>query len=317
MKLKEKIVFNKPMKYKEICKMFGDEILNASGNKRTNQLKRWNKEYLVTKDKTWYTIIRERTDEEKIALASTKEYAIYIENILINMLKHLSDEADKNHVRFSYHELFEKLGITNELYYKVLNENKITKEEYSLLVSTKNKIDNDVVLFNLDVFFSESQTLLKRMIDDALKSMEQQMLIISGKSYRLFTNIKLPDGKYAITKHDCTDEETEEILYIFNSLLEKYHVKKINDIYGLEKEIRNSYFLEVSKKIRDTFKCDYYCKTFDIVLTRKGIDREYNKLLNKNKLNNNVQNKLLNSKVLKKSVAEVLLQVFIEDLIRK
>lgn len=57
--------FNQPMKYKEICEEIGDELLKAEGSKRDYQLKRWQLDYEIIHENTYYTIIRELTPDEK------------------------------------------------------------------------------------------------------------------------------------------------------------------------------------------------------------------------------------------------------------
>lgn len=63
------IIFNKPIKYREICEMMGDKE-KKGGKDRKYQLIQWQKKYEIEKNKTWYIIKRELTLDEQDNLKS-------------------------------------------------------------------------------------------------------------------------------------------------------------------------------------------------------------------------------------------------------
>ena len=72
--------YNQPLKYKEICKEMDDEVYESHGSIRKRQLKRWRLNYEIIHEKTYYTIIRELTSDEKEFMreeATPKKQAYY------------------------------------------------------------------------------------------------------------------------------------------------------------------------------------------------------------------------------------------------
>lgn len=310
----KEIAFNKPMKYKEIVAVMGEEPVTSTDSRKA-QLKRWQKEYEIVKEKTYYTIIRELTNEEKEILVNKGEYLKYIENNLIKILK---EKNDNSFVIFTYRDLFERLGIVNKTFYEVLRPSKpndIGEKVYCNIVSHSLKTDYDNVFYNLNKFFECSESLLKRMIKAALDSMQKRCVIIYSKSYRLYRKVELSTGVTYIEKHDCTDEENSIMMDIYNQVMGEYKVRKINQIYVMHFIRKRQFFDDIKKQVKEKLNYDNYSPIFKIMLGKSAIDIDYKDNLNKKRFNTNIRNKLITSTIINKSVAEVLRDRFIDDLI--
>ncbi len=301
----------------EFCPLLDLEI-KTSGKAKQLQLNGL-KQYMELDTSNRKIKIVKIYDENEIKLIEQHgKFTSYIENILIDyLIKNNSKDYD---VRLTYREIFESIGILNKKYYEVLRPNKPTdigKHRYIEIVANDMKIKEKTASCNLNLFFEYTESLLKRMIKDSLKSMEKRKLIIVSKSFRLYRKTVSPiNGKEYVESKDCTDEETSIILKIYRDVMNDFGIQKINEIFYKEHENEsNLFFKDINNRIFERFNYEVHSPTFKLILADGAFDVEYKPSLNMMKLNQNVQRKLYFAKSIDKEVVDAQKERFIEDLI--
>lgn len=291
-----------PLTYKQICGIMQEEELRG-GTNRNKQLKRWQQYYDIEKNGKYYYIIKKYNDDELQLIENHGKYTTYIENILIHKLSQINEQE----ISLTYRELFEGLFMVNKDYYKA----KYRKHDYFEQIncpSIKNK--EDIIESNMGLFFGISSRLLKRILDDSIKSMENRKLLVTHKSFRLYKK-----ENNMIISHDCTNEEIIKITEIQNRIMEKYNLYKIQQSYQLDWYTRNQFYDDINETIRKEMGYSFYCNSIRFLLSNEALKRTYQKSLNGEKLNNNIQNKLLTSKemeIISKSLNEQFVNKFIK-----
>lgn len=316
------IIFNEPLKYKQLSELMNEEPAQG-GRNRTLQLNRWKQYYEIEKiDNNKYIIKREYGDLEKKIIEKNGKFTTYIQNLIVYKL--INENKQNNYeVRFSYRELLEFLCLVNPMFYQLKrqnDENAIDIQEYAESVIDRITISDkkrESVYDNIDLFLDYTETLLKRLVKDSLKSMEQRKLIISSKSFRLYRRRYNKELKrFEVQKHDCTDEEVSKILKFYVEVMQIFHIKKENQIFGMEDMLVNEFFAQINDRIKEEFDYDLHSPTFKLILA-KGVFNtfQYEPSLSTKKLNENVQNKLKNNKYMRDNLPLNQRDIFIDDLI--
>ena len=140
--------------------------------------------------------------------------------------------------------------------------------------------------------------------------MENRKLLVTHKSFRLYKK-----ENNMIISHDCTNEEIIKITEIQNRIMEKYNLYKIQQSYQLDWNTRNQFYDDINETIREEMGYTFYCNSIRFLLSNEALKRTYQKSLNGQKLNNNIQNKLLTSKemeIISKSLNKQFVDKFIK-----
>lgn len=197
--------------------------------------------------------------------------------------------------------------MVNKDYYKA----KYRKHDYFEQINCPSiKDKEDIIESNMGLFFGISSRLLKRILDDSIKSMENRKLLVTHKSFRLYKK-----ENNIIISHDCTNEEIIKITEIQNRIMDKYNLYKIQQSYQLDWHTRNQFYDDINETIREEMGYAFYCNSIRFLLSNEALKRTYQKSLNRQKLNNNIQNKLLTSKemeIISKSLNEQFVNKFIK-----
>ncbi len=128
------IIFNQPLKYREICEMMEDKQVKSTNSKKA-QLKKWQLKYEIIKDKTWYTILRKLSPDEEKQMLKEKSYLLkYKYKPLFDKYNKNSDVIDCdfacNHggvYKFQYENIV-YIGQTNNFYSRFTRHIRIGKE---------------------------------------------------------------------------------------------------------------------------------------------------------------------------------------------
>lgn len=300
---------NEKLTYKELCLELKENELQG-GRQRTTQLKKLSQSYEIEKIDKKYIIKREYTKEEKIMLDNNGKFTIYIKELLLNRIK---NQNNKTQISMSYREIFEGLAMVNENYYKAkYNEFNIyldqILDEYKIM-KTYNTFDDtgtDIIEHNMRLYFYKSGKLLREIIGNSLKSMQKNDLIIYSRTFLL---IKKVDG--IVHKKYTSPEEDSKILGIIDIVKSEF-----NDtpIFYLSYCDRTKYYDRINEEVKRIFNYDFCFDAVRIILSVSAIQRDLLKakeiILNKQKLNKNVQNKFTNSKEMNDLVPQNQIQIF-------
>lgn len=311
----------KPMKYKEICELFNEEMVKGSGGKR-KQLKIWQQYYDIEKIGMYFIIKRKYNEDEIKLIEENGKFSSYI----TDLLKVYLSKKDDYIAYVTYDELLELTYLVNQSYNRA-RQNVEYKKEYKETKKFDVKIPNVTVdeIFETDEeehyymvgmkdsiiqkeiknFFKVSKSLLKRTISDSLKIMREKSLLTYSDSFRFYYKEVVYSDKektyYKTTYKDATDEQISAMLTAQNEALELIGLTKINQLNYLsrrkqEDKIKlNTYAEYMLKKANEISGCTYYGRSLKLILANEALKKNA-KYINKNIINGYSCEKLRNAK---------------------
>lgn len=202
-------------------------------------------------------------------------YVTYIETLLLSYLFNESPEP----LYITYKGLFDLLGMINNNYYNTDNRVKLQK------------IDKRITKFEATNFFLRSYSLMRRIIDRALKSLMdrskiwvEKNIIIEGDFYNEYMEKQ--------EKHIATKEEISIILDIETEVLNKLNIQSKNQVFWRGKSA--DFYEEVKYILKEKYGWWDYYKEFYIIPgqkmnLKKAIEENLIEL-NRSTLNKNIIN---------------------------
>ena len=185
----------KKYKYNQLCSIFN--IKPERGSRQKSQLSALREKYDIEKNGNVYVVHKEYSKDEIVANVKYGKYKKLIEPMLYTVLS----QPNKSVMRVDMHELMEFLGIVNKDYhYAKYHPKECIEQIYKGSVA------------GLTIFSRESEPLLKRIITDILKDMQDRCLIkvnmipmfakkyIDAKDRKLYTKVWEADKKKDIPR---------------------------------------------------------------------------------------------------------------------
>lgn len=311
----------KELPYSEFCQLMSIEKLK--GMDKTRQIRSFDS-YMDIQSKYGKVVINKLyNQDEMLIVKKNSRFTEYFENMLIFLL----NQCEGNVASFTYSEIQRMFWMVNDNYIK----NKYNRLEYINNMDFKmgNILDFDkheetyIKKQNVDLFFNISDRLMKQITNNALKSMENRSLITYTEWFKLYKRTYVPEIQdFRMVGTVCTDEQTSEILDIKKQALDKFKIKKNQDVIFLNKERRLEYYDFINKSIKDSDilnHSDYFGKMFIVNIGKEGIKVEADKidmLSNKKLFNTNIQKKFLTGKELQ-CVNNILKYRMVDDMISK
>ena len=248
------IIYNKPMKYREICRMFGEEEKKGT-NSRKIQLQKWQNKYEIVKERTLYTVIRELLPEEIKIVTKRGRYLSNFENFLI---LYLSNEVKKgkNSTVLTYRNILELSSMVNPDFFKCKNTPYNYMGDFDIYVNDIDLPTGKEAFYRQEkffdesyIFFSASLRLLKRVVNNCLDELAKQSLILKNKTFVCYKNYE-ENNVWKSEVYECDNNMIQRILTVenktlkeFNMLMkEKYKYEKNNNY--ILKEINVNYYLK-------------------------------------------------------------------------
>ena len=301
------MIYNKPMKYKEICELMGEEPIKNIGSKKNQQIRKWRQFYEIEKDGMYFTIKRKYKDNELDLIEHEGKYTSYIKDTLIKYLMSLGVYETV----LSYYDIYEITQMVNETYHKAKNNMyRNTKYvEIDKFKTTQNPMERQYIESMLNVFFLRSGRILKQNINNALDIMQKESLIIYDKTFLLYKNpIQHVNDSGEVwyenqPRHICTEKEKSIMIDFKNESLKIVGLRTLQDLVFCSWETKEVYNNNMLCLVQDNFGYDYYGDGVHLILGEKALARELKYL--STKINDNVQNQLSNN--LKKDINKYLL----------
>lgn len=286
MKNEISIVYNKDLKYSELCKMFGEEP--KRGGSLQNQLSDWGRSYEIEKVKRGvYRILKKYTDVEKIEHQSYFKSKTYITSILCTLL----NAQNGNVINVNMIELMYVLKAINDnfKYARWSHDNTMDflleqgETDYGYLINFTNNVES----------------ILRRLIKDALNSMKDKKLI-ELTYIPMFAREYYIDGKKrnSIRPMDKNSEEPhllEAQRLAYKELKYDSWSKCVEDATYLEWQRINDIMLQ---HLKEKLGIAYFYYNYEIVLNKDGLQDEITTHFGmmQRSFNLYIQDKILNSK---------------------
>lgn len=216
--------------------------------------------------------------EDPFPIIDKRKEGIYVTYIETLLLSHLFNESPEP-LYITYKELFDLLGMINNNYYNTDNRVKLQK------------IDKRITKFEATNFFLRSYSLMRRIIDRALKSLMdrskiwvEKNIIIEGDFYNEYMEKQ--------EKHIATKEEISIILDIETEVLNKLNIQSKNQVFWRGKSA--DFYEEVKYILKEKYGWWDYYKEFYIIPgqkmnLKKAIEENLIEL-NRSTLNKNIIN---------------------------
>ena len=296
---------NTDMRYKEdFCELMGIEP--KVGIEKTRQLKTFEPYMEIDINRNNLRLSKLYDENEMLLVKRNANFSEYFENLLI---VHLSKCKD-NVAKFTYSEVEQLFFMVNSNYIKtkynkdIYITSKDLKRNYNRLDFDDHEVNYDLSK-NINLFFDISDRTLRRVIKNALSSMQSKSLILVNESYRLYKEVYDRElDQYKIKTIDCSDEQKNEILDIRKRTMDKYNLKTDKDLFFMNRIERQNYYADFNYELKHSpllEGADRCGKLFVVNLGKEGLNIEAEKidtLSNEKMINSNVQYKLLTTKEL-------------------
>lgn len=269
--------YEKRYKYDQLCDIFDLEHKRGSGQQ--TQINQISKKYDIEKtSKNYYIIHKEYSNIEIAENNKYHKYKNYIEPMLYTILS----QPKNNVIRMDMHELMEFLGIVNKDYHYA----KYHAKECEQLIKGGN-------INSLEIFSRESEPMLKRIVIDVLKEMQEKCLVevnmipMFAKKYRDNDNGKIYTKIWEANKKD----EIPKLLEAKRIALNNFNIKYWNELQYFQ-------FGEAKDIVANELQIDYFYYEYEIILNKTGlkelITENYSDL--KKSLNSYIQEKTKRSR---------------------
>lgn len=313
----------KEIPYQEFCELTKVEPLLKM--QKTRQIKEFGN-YMDIETRNGNVLISKIYNQDEVLFVKRNaKFKDYFENLMILWL----NEQNGFNIDFTYSEIEIFFCMVNENYKKYRFDRNGYISDNKLLVKG-NMMDFDKgdlqyeTYRNVDLFFNITDRLMKQIIDNVLKSMKDRSLIMYDESYRLYKRVwvKEKNDFRTIPLLDCNDEQRSEITDIKKKAMDKFELKKKQDIIFLGFNKRQKYYDYINEEIKASPTlggADSYGKLFKVIIGKEGMQIESDKIdrmFNNKMFNTNLQYKFLTGSELQ-CVNNILKGIMVSDLISK
>lgn len=247
--------FNTKLKYSELCEMFNME--RERGSKLQKQIRTLEKDFEIYKKDKYYIIIKKLTEKEKLEKLYYNNIKSHIEMLICTLLTYPIIERNK---KFDMPDLLQVLSIVNNDY----KSTKYNKEYATMLLELE-----DLEYNNINIFFNETEPLLRRIVIESLNNLEDKQILLVKRHTVLVKNEY--DEKGRIIKsipHELENDEEEEAFIICkNEVLKEMGFTKESQVFASGNYIKKRYRDKVSMKLGH----DYYYTRYELIINTKHI----------------------------------------------
>ena len=187
---------------------------------------------------------------DKRKVGNNSVYSVFIELLL---MQHLSKHGDTHVETFMRKDLWRMLGMINEKYGKLSNEE-------------MKQINPMFTKFEIKNFYLRSNQKLEKILSSALNNLKNRFLI----EWELLTIIHSESNgkeKWIV----ATDENKREILIAKREALEKFGYNNVYQVFANNRQ--TEFFNEVNNILFDRHGWDYFFKRYKIIFDAKNIQK--------------------------------------------
>ena len=309
--------------YQEFCELTNVEPLLKM--QKTRQIKEFGN-YMDIETRNGNVLISKIYNQDEILFVKRNaKFKEYFENLMILWL----NEQQGFNIDFTYAEIERFFCMVNENYkkYKYDRAGYISDNKLAVKGNAMDFDKGDLkyeTYRNVDLFFNITDRLMKQIIDNVLNSMQSRSLIMYSESYRLYKRVWVKEAKdfRTISLLDCNDEQNSEIIDIKKKAMDKFGLKKKQDVIFLGFTKRQEYYDYINEEIKSNPNlggADSYGKLFKVTIGKEGMQIESDKIdrmYNNKMFNTNLQYKFLTGSELQ-CVNNILKGIMVSDLISK
>lgn len=273
------------------------EVEGGAGRK--HQLEKWRQYYDIEKVGAKY-IIKRQYDEKEIEFMKNKDnLSGYLANLLVDYLI----ENNEDIATMTYREIFEGLWMVNKRYYPV----KYNNEEIE--ISMPRDYEQDAIKYNIDMFYSRSEAILKQLLTTAIEKLSDASLVTTQETFVLYKKV----GATYIKK-ECSDDEIKKILGIQRDTMDICGFNDIKDIVIAPQYLKKKYGDIVKKRTQQELGCESFAKAFRFICVDNIEQRaQFNRI----EFNKKIVIRMLESKRMNKVVNAAINEQLVDNLIKR
>lgn len=282
---------NKLYGYREFCRILQIPVLSSGSNSQTKQLKELSMICEYEKENRKYRFIRLRDQDEIMLFNERSIYAPLIEYIISEKFCSVACENFKvDGILFmSMPQLLTFTGMVNHNFNEVRTGNDAYETRIAVHFANKGKFD----IGDLKMFVNVSyRDILKPIMRDALKSMDNKRSITIQKGFKLYN---LNDSSHA-TYYPvvATSQLGQQLLHICADAMTKLKVDKVQDFYTSKKYLVQDYFNICNEMCFDQLGYNGFYDCYAIIVDK--VRTQHNMEVLQYELNQRIQDRLRNAK---------------------
>ena len=282
---------NKLYGYREFCRILQIPVLSSGSNGQTKQLKELSMICEYEKENRKYRFIRLRDQDEIMLFNERAIYSPLIEYIISEKFcSDVCDEYKNDGILFiSMSQLLVFTGMVNQNFNQVRTGFDAHETRIAVHFANKGKFD----IGDLKMFVNVSyRDILKPIMRDALKSMDNKRSITIQKGFKLYT---LSDSnRAAYYPVLATSQLGQQLLRICADAMTQLNINKVQELYTSKKYLAQDYFNLCNEMCFNQLGYngfyDCYAIIVDKVRTRHNMD------ILQYELNQRIQDRLRNAK---------------------
>lgn len=250
--------FNKKIKYKELCTIFGLETMK--GGYITRQIESLQKDYEIIKEEKYYIIIKKLSVKDKLDILYYNNLKAHVETLMCTLFT-----LPKKNIEVE----FDMKGLMNIL--------KIVNEDYHDTKYGRNKAYANILLGvedddeeHISMFFNETELILQRIIKETLKELESKQIItkfeiptFAKKIYNKKTGKVIRVEKHKITK----PEDYDAFMQCKKETLREMGMESETELFNKGMLAR----FEFIRRVANNVGHDYFYTTYRLILNTKHI----------------------------------------------
>lgn len=293
---RELIRSKKLYRYKEVCNILNIPVLTSGSNSQTKQLDMLNMLCEYEKEKGKFRFIRIRSEEDIEVFRHQMTYTKLIKYSLAQaLLEPETQERMNNGLLFApMSEIMRMCGMINENF----NEIRKASNHKVLAIAMMHYEDfgkHGEAATQLRRFVRVSYDVIKPLVRDAIKSMDNEMAIMVQRAYTVY---KITSDGGRIIKHIlATSDEGQELFRICSEVLTELEIDKTGDLYYINHSKANEYYRRCNELCKERLGYDEFRDCYAISLSKSRLEHMLNVKYAK-ALNLKVQDRLSDAKQL-------------------
>lgn len=277
--------------YREFCRILNIPIAGSGTNSQSRQLEMINMLCEYEKEGSKFKFIRVRNEQD---IEVFQEQLSYIQLFKYSLTQAFSQEEFQKNIQddmlfITMPKLMEMCGMVNKNFGIFRNASEHKKWIISMV--HKNEFGRGVDNYNnLKRFVDVAYDVIKPIVRDALKSMDNEHSITINKGYVLYKEL---DNGVSLKKRVLKGiNEGEEVFKICGDVLSEFNIKKMNDLYFGNTEKIQQFYDRCNELCKERLGYDGFYDCYAININPKRIEYmlnvDYTQVLNnkaKEKLN--------------------------------
>lgn len=293
-KLQELIDTDRLYGYTEFCRLLNIPVKSSGSGSQIKQLSELSMVCEYEKINTKYKFIRMRNRDEIMLYKERSTFTPLIEFALTEKFLSLSASNDKNMkdgiLFFSMGNILDWCGIVHQNFEYVRKHQQKKFTDHRLAISFKHNFNAGELLRFVNVSYDK---ILKPMVRNALRSMDNKKSIVIHKGFKLY---RYNEDSFSYNNILASSELGRKIENIIANVWTEFGIKKAQNLHFMSNEKRQKIYDRYNEKCQQELGYDGFYDCYAIVINQAR--SKHNLQAIKQDLNERVQNRFLSSKYL-------------------